>query len=332
MSDFSATRNLVEQEQVACDNLIKECLRSRVELINQVGDHIVESGGKRLRPLLVLLAAKAFGYETNFNDQSRIGHIQLAATIELFHTASLLHDDVVDHSELRRGKPTANKIWGEQASVLVGDYLYSRAFQLMVNVNNMKVLEIMAKASNLMAEGEVLQLLNCHNPDITQENYMQVIYHKTGTLFAAAAQMGPILTQQHEYMETMYEYGKCLGTAFQLVDDALDYSMSSEQMGKNMGDDLSEGKPTLPFIRALSELEKKNSSQASILREAVKSGKTENMHELIDIIQSTDAISYTHEVAKQQGALAIDHLKQIPASIYRESLEKMVEFAIARHY
>jgi len=332
MSNFEMIRSLVEQEQKACDDLIKECLQSRVELISRVGDHIVQSGGKRLRPLLVLLSAKAFGYDNSTNTQSKIGHIQLAATIELFHTASLLHDDVVDRSELRRGKPTANKIWGEQTSVLVGDYLYSRAFQLMVDVNNMKVLEIMALASNQMAEGEVLQLLNCHNPDITEENYMQVIFHKTGTLFAAASQMGPVLTQQNEYIDTMFQFGRCLGTAFQLVDDALDYSVSSEEMGKNMGDDLSEGKPTLPLIRAILEFDKKNPAYANILRDAIKSGKTDNMNELIDIVKSTNAISYTYDIAKQQSILAIEYLKQIPSSPYRECLEKMVEFTIARHY
>ena len=330
MSEFEDIRQLVEQEQTACDAVIKDSLKSRIELINQVGGHIVQSGGKRLRPLLVLLAAKAFGYAEE--DKNSTGHIQLAATIELLHTATLLHDDVVDRSELRRGQPTANKIWGEHASVLVGDYLYSRAFQLMVNVNKMKVMEIMALASNQMAEGEVLQLLNCHNPDITEENYMQVIYHKTGTLFAAGAQMGPILANKNDYSETMFNYGRCLGTAFQLVDDALDYSMSSEQMGKNMGDDLNEGKPTLPLIRALLELEKQQSPKAAILREALKSGKTENITHLIEIVQTTDAILYTYEAAKREALRAKSYLSQIPFSIYREGLEKLVEFAIARYY
>lgn len=330
MSDFEDIRRLVAKEQSACDELIKESLKSKIELINQVAEHIVHSGGKRLRPLLVLLASKAFGYAEITGENS--AHIKLAATIELLHTATLLHDDVVDRSELRRGQPTANKIWGEHASVLVGDYLYSRAFQLMVSVDHMRVMDIMALASNQMAEGEVLQLLNCHNPDITEENYMQVIYHKTGTLFAAAAQMGPLLAGKTDYIDTMFHFGRCLGTAFQLVDDALDYSMSSEQMGKNMGDDLAEGKPTLPLIRALAQLQQGESSKAAILREALQTGKTENMSSLIDIVHSTDAISYTYEAAKNEAVRAKKYLANIPETAFRHALERLVDFAIARYY
>jgi len=321
MFDYQSVCDIVLEEHIACDELIKESLHSNVELISQMGEHIVKSGGKRLRPLLVLLGAKAFGYKG-------YAHVQLAAIIELLHTATLLHDDVVDHSELRRNKPTANKIWGDQASVLVGDYLYSRAFQLMVKVNSMPVMEILARASNQMAEGEVLQLLNCHNPDVTRESYRKVIHYKTGTLFGAAAQMGPVLMQSSiEMNEIMFHYGIHLGSAFQLVDDALDYSATHVQMGKNMGDDLREGKPTLPFIRALAQSSKED---AQLLREAISTGKTENITSLIKIIESTDAIPYTYKAAQEEANHAKMYLEKIPPSSYRDALFQLVEFAISR--
>jgi len=324
MSEFiDAIRNPLLDDQKACDHLIRESLKSNVELISKIGDHIIQSGGKRLRPLLVLLSAKAFGYQGQ-------SHIKLAAVIELLHTATLLHDDVVDHSELRRNQPTANNLWGDHASVLVGDYLYSRAFQLMVDVNNMKVMEIIATSSNQMAEGEMLQLLNCHQPDITEENYMKVIECKTGTLFAAAAQMGPVLMNADKTaVENMYYFGSYLGSAFQLIDDALDYKGNTKEMGKNMGDDLREGKPTLPFIRALSQV---NAEDAETLRRAVAEGSSENMEKLLKIIESTDAISYTIESAKRQALKAREFVKDLPASIYKDSLMKLVDFAVSRQF
>jgi octaprenyl-diphosphate synthase len=320
---FESIRSLIAEDQKAVDQLILESLQSNVELINQIGKHIIKSGGKRLRPLLVLLSAKAFGYEG-------FSHIQLAAIIELLHTATLLHDDVVDSSELRRGQSTANKMWGDHASVLVGDYLFSRSFQLMVQVNEMKVMEILSHTSNQMAEGEVLQLLNCQNPDISEENYMEVIRYKTGTLFSAAAQMGAILTKRSlTDLENMIYFGHYLGTTFQLVDDALDYSASSDAMGKNMGDDLLEGKPTLPFIRALSQV---NNQDAQTLRNAMCEGSVENILELIKIIESTDAISYTYSKAHQHALIAKKYLEKIPSSLYRDGLFNLIEFALARHY
>ncbi|HEV2613402.1 MAG TPA: polyprenyl synthetase family protein [Gammaproteobacteria bacterium] len=320
---FDAVRNPILDDQKSCDHLIRESLKSSVEIINKIGDYIIQSGGKRLRPLLVLLSSKAFGY----HGQS---HIKLAAVIELLHTATLLHDDVVDHSELRRNQPTANKVWGDHASVLVGDYLYSRAFQLMVDVNNMKVMEIIANSSNQMAEGEMLQLLNCHQPDVTEENYMKVIHCKTGTLFAAAAQMGPVLVNaSNAQIESMYHYGSCLGSAFQLIDDALDYSGNSKEMGKNMGDDLVEGKPTLPFIRALSQVK---DSDAEILRRAISEGTAENIDNIIKIINSTDAISYTYEAAKRQALKAKEHLHEIPESVYSNGLLQLIDFAVQRRF
>lgn len=320
---IDAIRSPLLDDQKACDQLIRDSLKSNVELISKIGDHIIQSGGKRLRPLLVLLSAKAFGYQGT-------AHIQLAAVIELLHTATLLHDDVVDHSELRRNQPTANHIWGDHASVLVGDYLYSRAFQLMVDVNTMAVMEIIATSSNQMAEGEMLQLLNCHQPDVTEENYMKVIYCKTGTLFAAAAQMGPVLVNaEPSQIENMRYFGSCLGTAFQLIDDALDYSGNAKEMGKNMGDDLREGKPTLPFIRALSQVVGEN---ADILRRAISEGSTENIEKLVRIIESTDAISYTIDAAKRQALKAREYIQDLPASMYRDSLMQLVDFAVARKF
>jgi len=322
-NNFDRIRQLVQDDQKACDDLIQKSLQSDVTLINKIGEHIIHGGGKRLRPLLVLLSAKAFGY-------SGTAHIKLAAIIELLHTATLLHDDVVDHSELRRNQPTANKIWGDHASVLVGDYLYSRAFELMVEVGEMGVLEILARASNEMAEGEMLQLLNCHKPDITLENYMKVIYCKTGTLFAAAALMGPVLMNAvPEEKEAMRHYGAALGTAFQLIDDALDYSGGTEEMGKNLGGDLAEGKPTLPFIRAI-----QTADPASVekLKQAMREGKSENALECIKMIELTDAISYTVDAAKQEASKAKDYLADVPESLYRDALVQLVEFAVARRY
>jgi octaprenyl-diphosphate synthase len=320
---FKHIRDLVSQEQEAVNQLIRESLYSSITLINQISEHIIKSGGKRLRPLLVLLSAKAFGYEG-------FAHIQLAAIMELLHTASLLHDDVVDRSEMRRGQATANKLWGDHASVLVGDYLYSRAFQLIVKVDSMQVMTILAQTSNQMAEGEVLQLINCHNPDISEADYLQIIHHKTGTLFSAAAQMGPVLTNQSSTLiDAMRDYGGHLGNAFQLVDDALDYSASSAQMGKNLGDDLLEGKPTLPFIRALKHLE---SAQKEILCTAMRDKHTHNIPALIKMIESTDAIAYTHQMAEKQADLAKQYLAQIPGSVYREGLDQLLQFALARHY
>jgi octaprenyl-diphosphate synthase len=320
---FENIRAIVSQELLQAEALIRESLSSEVELVNQIGEHIVQSGGKRLRMILVLLSAKAFAYKG-------FSHIHLAAIIELLHTATLLHDDVVDASELRRGKPTANKIWGENASVLVGDYLYSRSFQLMVKVNDMTVMEILAKASNLMAEGEVQQLINCHNPEVTEENYMRVIHQKTGTLFSAAAQMGPVITKQSsEMLHAMMTYGTFLGTAFQLVDDALDYDSTTEQLGKTIGNDLVEGKPTLPVLRALQQLD---GNEAEILKDAIRQGKTENIQAIIKLIQSTDAISYTHRVAAEQAQHALKQLTHVPPSIYRDGLAALVEFGVQRLY
>lgn len=259
--ELASVRTLVGEEMRAVDREIQERLRSDVALVSQLGAYIVNSGGKRLRPIVVLLSAKAFDFRGR-------DHIQLATVIEFIHTATLLHDDVVDASQLRRGRSTANAIWGNEASVLVGDFLYSRAFEMMVEVDSMRVMEILAKTTNIIAEGEVLQLLNCHDPDITEQQYIQVIRSKTAKLFEAAAQLGAVITAQAtETQVAMTSYGMHLGTAFQLIDDVLDYSAGNHTLGKNIGDDLAEGKPTLPLIHALNQ---GDAARRRLLRNAIE--------------------------------------------------------------
>ncbi|MDH3563306.1 MAG: polyprenyl synthetase family protein, partial [Gammaproteobacteria bacterium] len=261
--DYEAIKALVRDDLRAVDREIEARLQSDVALINQMGSYIVQSGGKRLRPVLVLLGSRAFGYQGH-------DHIRLAAIIEFIHTATLLHDDVVDASELRRGHTTANTIWGNEASVLVGDFLYSRAFEMMVEVGSMRIMEILAHTTNTIAEGEVLQLLNCHDAETTEQRYLEVVSRKTAKLFEAAARIGAILGGQPEATETaLAAYGMHLGVAFQLVDDALDYSASPEDTGKNLGDDLAEGKPTLPLIHAINT---GTPEQSQLLRKAIENG------------------------------------------------------------
>ena len=321
--DLNSIRNLVQKELSATDNLIDDCLHSEIGLIKQLGQHLIHSGGKRLRPLLVLLSARAFGYNGP-------AHIELAAVIELVHTATLLHDDVVDTSDLRRGKRTANAIWGNAASILVGDFLYSRAFQLMVRVENMRVMQILAQATNVIAEGEILQLLNCKNPDVDENICMEVIRAKTGTLFATATELGAILGKQSEAIITaMREYGMHLGIAFQLADDALDYHASSETLGKNKGDDLAEGKITMPLVYALKN---GNSAQTNIIRDTIHRAVEMDREQVFAVIESTGAIAYTYELAQQYAKRAIGFLHELPDSPYRSALIALAEFAVARTY
>ncbi|MGA9854744.1 MAG: octaprenyl diphosphate synthase [Gammaproteobacteria bacterium] len=320
--DLGKLRTLVAEDFRATDRLIREELRSDVALINQLSDYIISGGGKRLRPMLVLLAARACGV-----DDER--HIQLAAIIEFIHTATLLHDDVVDASSLRRGRETANTIWGNEASVLVGDFLYSRAFQMMVAVNDMQVMRIMADATNLIAEGEVLQLLNCNDPDTTEARYLEVIRRKTATLFQAGAQLGAVIAQRPAAeQEALANYGLHLGNAFQLVDDMLDYSASTKELGKNVGDDLAEGNPTLPLIHAMG---KAAPQQREIIRKAIAEGGREQIEQIFTIIHKTGALDYTNRYAQQQARMAIDALKVLPDSIYKASLAELVEFSVERH-
>lgn len=319
--DIVTIQTLISQDMHAVNQLIEKRLSSEVVLINQLGKYIINSGGKRLRPVILLLSARAFQYTDSY-------HIDLAAVVEFIHTATLLHDDVVDASELRRGKETANSIWGNEASVLVGDFLYSRAFQMMVDVQSMRVMEILSSATNVIAEGEVLQLLNCHEPDTTEESYLLVIRSKTAKLFEAAAQLGAVVSgQPSDYEEAMAKYGAHLGTAFQLIDDVLDYSASAEEMGKNVGDDLAEGKPTLPLIYALRE---GNAEQQTVLREAIVKGGVEYIDEVLAAIKATNALEYTREAAQQEANKAIEALSCIPDSEYKEALLFLARFSVER--
>ncbi len=314
---------LIAADRQAVDELIKKRLHSEVVLINQIGHYIVNSGGKRLRPVLLLLTARAFGYEGT-------DHHELAAVVEFIHTATLLHDDVVDGSELRRGKETANNVWGNEASVLVGDFLYSRAFQMMVNVNNMRVMEILSETTNTIAEGEVKQLLNVHNADLDEEGYLDVIRSKTAKLFESSSQLGAVLTGRNAVEErAMADYGMYLGTAFQLIDDALDYSSSSEDLGKNIGDDLAEGKPTLPLIHVINT---GTPEQAALVREALEQGGRERIEEISAAIESTGAIAYTSRSAQKEADKAIEALAVLEDSPYKEALTTLARFAVQRNH
>ncbi len=320
---LESIRALVKSDLEATDQFISHQLQSDIPLIDELVRYILQCGGKRIRPLIVLLSARAF----NHNDEH---HIQLAAAIELMHTATLLHDDVVDNSTLRRGRKTAHMIWGNEASVLVGDFLYSRAFQLVVRVNNPVVLNIFADTTNLIAEGEVMQLLNCRNPNTTEKNYFDVIERKTAKLFEIASQLGPaISTPEKKFLEMMQKYGMHLGVAYQLIDDALDYRASSEETGKNIGNDLSEGKPTLPLIYALhhaSDAEKK------LIHDAIQNCSSTHLEKIIDIIESTKAIEYTAQAAKHHAQQAISVLNHVPESPYRKALRELTEFVVERNY
>jgi octaprenyl-diphosphate synthase len=321
--DLSELQDLVSADLKAVDRVIEERLRSDVVLINHVAQYIVNSGGKRLRPLLVLLSARAFGYEGT-------RHVELAAIIEFIHTATLLHDDVVDASKLRRGQETANTVWGNEASVLVGDFLYSRAFQMMVDVRNMRIMEILADTTNIISEGEVMQLLNCHDPDTTEENYLSVIRAKTAKLFEAGARIGAVLCDRSAAEEkALALYGAHLGTAYQLIDDAIDYRGSANDIGKNVGDDLAEGKPTLPLIYAIRTGDE---TQSARIRQAIRDGGLEHLESVIEAVESTGAIAYTARAAQHEADLAVRALDQIPDSPFRDALRTLAEFSVIRNY
>lgn len=321
--DFEVIKKLTQKEAAAVNQLILDELSSDVVLINQMGHYIVGSGGKRLRPMLLLLTAKALGYDGD-------KHLTLAAVIEFIHTATLLHDDVVDDSELRRGKESANAVWGNAASILVGDYLYSSAFEMMVRTNNMRVMEVLSKTTTAIAEGEVLQLLNCNNPATSEEKYLAVIARKTAILFSAATRLGAVLGKASKEIEdNLARYGQHLGIAFQLIDDALDYTSSEEELGKNLGDDLAEGKPTLPLIYAI-----QNSSQkeADIIIQAIKKGNREAFSDVYAIVNSTNAIEYTEKRAGLEAQMAIDTIASVPDSEYKDALISLAKFSVQRSY
>ena len=313
---------LMAEDMAGVNQLIGSELQSDVALINQLGLYIVNSGGKRLRPLLAVTAARAVGYQGH-------GHLTLATIVEFIHTATLLHDDVVDASELRRGEKTANAVFGNEASVLVGDFLYTRAFQLMVTLNSMKVMKILADATNIISEGEVLQLMNCNDPDTTETSYFEVIYGKTGKLFEAATQLGAVLAAQPEPVEAaLAAYGRHLGTAFQLVDDLLDYTADSDTMGKQAGDDLAEGKPTLPLLYAMWH---GDDSEANLIRQAIEQGNgRQHLAAVLAAMQRTGALEYTRNRALAEAELAQQQLQQLPPSPYRDALHALAAIAVDR--
>ncbi|MFZ4649764.1 MAG: polyprenyl synthetase family protein [Rubrivivax sp.] len=303
------------------DEVIRARLASQVVLIDQIAHYIVNAGGKRIRPRLVLLFADAFGFEGPERHE-------LAATVEFIHTATLLHDDVVDESALRRGRATANAIFGNAASVLVGDFLYSRAFQMMVSVNSMRVLDVLADATNTIAEGEVMQLMHMHNPDLAVESYLQVIRFKTAKLFEASARLGAILGRVGpEVEEACAEYGRCLGTAFQLVDDLLDYEGNSAELGKNVGDDLREGKATLPMLIAMARC---GAEERAVLRQAIETGEVDGLPRIIDIVRRTGAIEATREAAREEVAAARQALQRLPDGRARQALLELCARSLGR--
>ena len=305
----------------AVDALIRERLHSDVVLIRQVAEYIIHSGGKRLRPALVLFTANALGYQG-------CQHHELAAIVEFIHTSTLLHDDVVDESDLRRGNKTANALFGNAASVLVGDFLYSRSFQMMVDVDNMRVMQVLADATNIIAEGEVLQLLNCHDADVTVDGYLQVIRCKTAKLFEAAARLGAILADASpEIEQAMADFGMHIGTAFQIIDDVLDYSADESETGKHLGDDLAEGKPTLPLIHVMQHGTKE---QVALVRHAIENGGREDFPAVLEAIQTTRALDFTRNYAQAEADLAVATLHHLPASIFKDALLELSGFAVAR--
>ncbi len=324
---MSATQILspISQDMAAVDFVIRSYLNSEVVMIRTVGEYIIGSGGKRLRPALVLMIANALGYQPR--EQEFQDHHLLAATVEFIHTSTLLHDDVVDESDLRRGRETANAVFGNAASVLVGDYLYSRSFEMMVSVDRMEILRVLSQATTVIAEGEVLQLLNVHDPDVSVERYMQVVRYKTAKLFEASAEIGAIICDvPAELREAAAAYGRHMGTAFQLIDDVLDYSGDAEALGKNVGDDLREGKPTLPLIRVM---EVGDAAQVKLIRDAIETGDA-NFAEVAAAIQSTDALQYTRALAEREARLAEEAIADFPDSIFKQSLLQLARFAIER--
>ncbi len=319
---------LIEPQFLAVNDYITNHLGSNVPLVEKIGHYIVASGGKRFRPLLVLLANNACNPHAIQNSDSSPAHIKLAATIEFIHTATLLHDDVVDSSDLRRGKDTANAKWGNGPSVLVGDFLYSRAFQIMVEIGKLEIMNVISNATNVIAEGEVLQLLNSRNPDLSEDDYMKVIIAKTAKLFEAATETGAILANANDEERTaLKNYGLHLGIAFQLIDDVMDYTSSAAEMGKNTGDDLAEGKTTLPLIQAMKETDETN---RILIRRAIRDGGLDDLAPVLQAIKQTNAIQYTQQKALSHSQQAIDCLSDIQASSFKDTLIDLARLAVAR--
>jgi octaprenyl-diphosphate synthase len=313
----------ITSDMDAVNAVIRRQLYSDVPLVNQIAEYIISAGGKRIRPVLVLLMANAYDYRGSH-------HHNLAAVVEFIHTATLLHDDVVDESSLRRGRQTANAMFGNAASVLVGDFVYSRAFQMMVSVGNMRVMQILADATNVIAEGEVLQLLNMHDPDVTEERYLQVIRSKTAKLFEAAAQLGALIAgAPDDAVDAAAEYGRSLGTAFQLIDDVLDYSGNAEDIGKNVGDDLREGKPTLPLIYLMQH---GTPEQRQLVRACIENGDEQHFDEILSTITSSGALDYTKREAEKAAQRAITSISDLTNSKFKDSLLQLCAFAVDRNH
>ncbi|MCZ4295318.1 octaprenyl diphosphate synthase [Vibrio sinaloensis] len=320
--DFKAIQALTADDMAKVNETIHAQLNSDVSLINQLGFYIVSGGGKRIRPLLAVLSARALGYQGE-------AHTTSAAFIEFIHTATLLHDDVVDESDMRRGKATANAAFGNAASVLVGDFIYTRSFQMMTEMGSLKILKLMSDAVNVIAEGEVLQLMNCNDPDTTEESYMQVIYSKTARLFEAATQIGAILNDAPAEVElALQNYGKYLGTAFQLIDDVMDYTSDGEEMGKNVGDDLAEGKPTLPLLYAMQH---GTAQQTAMIREAIeKANGMERLNDILAAMEETGSLEYTRQKAYQEADKAIAQLDVLEESVYKQALITLAHMSVHR--
>ncbi|MBL4823575.1 MAG: octaprenyl diphosphate synthase [Colwellia sp.] len=325
--DIKAIQALSQNDMVKVNDLIYGQLHSDVALINQLGIYIVNAGGKRMRPMLTVLTAQALNQANT--DKLDDKHCIIAAIIEFIHTATLLHDDVVDESNMRRGRETANALFGNSASVLVGDFLYTRSFQMMTKLGDMRIMDILSDATNIVAEGEVLQLMHCNDPDTTEESYLQVIYCKTAKLFEAATRLAAIITQQDSATETaMADYGKYLGTAFQLVDDIMDYTADAKEMGKNVGDDLAEGKPTLPLIYAMKH---GTAEQKQLIRDAIEQGNgMEYLSDILTTINQTGALAYTQKKAADEADKAINALSILPESDYKQALISLAHIAANR--
>ena len=317
----SSVTTLMTADMHEVDRVILQRLTSDVALINQIAHYIISAGGKRIRPMLVLLFSNALGF-------SGPERFEMAATVEFIHTATLLHDDVVDESALRRGRQTANALFGNAASVLVGDFVYSRAFQMMVSVNNLRVLDVLADATNVIAEGEVLQLMNMHDADLSVDDYLRVIRFKTAKLFEASARLGAVLAgADAQVEESCAAYGRSLGTAFQLIDDLLDYEGATAQLGKNVGDDLREGKPTLPLLLAM---ERGTAAERELIRHAIEHGEIARLPEIVEIVRHTGAIDATRDAARAEADKARHALGVLPASAYREALLELAVRSVDR--
>lgn len=321
-SDIQSIFDLCAEDMAAVNGLIRDSLDSDVVLIKQIAEYIIGSGGKRLRPMLVCLSARACGYRG-------WDHVPVAAIVEFIHTATLLHDDVVDESDMRRGQQSAHSVWGNASSVLVGDFLYSRSFQMMVEVDSMRVMGVLSNATNLIAEGEVEQLLNMHDPEVTEERYFNVIEKKTAKLFEASCQLGAVLADRKDLEPDMIAYGRALGTAFQVADDVLDYTGDGDKLGKNIGDDLSEGKPTLPLILCRKNLER---DDQRMVDDAIREGNVEKLDEIMKLIENTGALRRSRQRARSFAAAATDIIEGFEQNAWTDALRVLAEYSIDRDF